>query len=173
MPGESSAASAPRVPLSSGEELTEEFEAVLRAIFKRFDVDKDELLSVAELHEFSRACNAGKPFPADQIQEMRDYLDWDERADALKQYGFLQMYHLQTISEPDETWKDLYALNYDNSLKLRHTGDAAAKDGSISTAKAEGTAKKNEVFRKLLTLNSAIDDLEIRVTAMEMAYGMR
>ena len=46
---ESSAASAPRVPLSSGEELTEEFEAVLRTIFERFDVDKDGLLSVAEL----------------------------------------------------------------------------------------------------------------------------
>jgi Ca2+-binding EF-hand superfamily protein len=93
------------VKLTVGNELTEHFEGVLRTLFKRFDADKDGILSIKELNDFSKACNAGKDFSSDEIEEMRDYLDWDERADGLKEYGFLQMYHLQTTSEPAETWK--------------------------------------------------------------------
>jgi hypothetical protein len=32
--------------------------------------------------------------------------------------GFLQMYNLQTSSEPEETWKDLQKHGYDTQLKL-------------------------------------------------------
>jgi Ca2+-binding EF-hand superfamily protein len=99
------AAAGEQVALAKDNELTEQFEGVLRSLFKRFDVDKDGLLSIQELNGFCQACNAGKKFSDDEIEEMRDYLDWDESADALKEYGFLQMYHLQTTSEPAETWK--------------------------------------------------------------------
>jgi hypothetical protein len=59
--------------------------------------------------------------------------------------GFCEMYNLQTTSSPDETWKDLRALGFDERLR-RSSADEA------DTAKEEddvGSAEKDDVGRSV------------------------
>ena len=63
-------------------------------------------------------------------------------------------------------------MNYNNRLEL----NTCKKEGTGSAASPGGTKDaaqhKNAVFRKLLVLQSGIDDLEIRVKALELAQEL-
>ncbi|KAG0319287.1 hypothetical protein BGZ97_002459 [Linnemannia gamsii] len=87
-----------------------------KAIFERYDVDKDGALSNAELDAFAKDTN-GDVFDEDARAEITEFLDLDNKGQ-LTLKGFLQMYNLQTSSEPAETWKDLQKHGYDTNLKL-------------------------------------------------------
>ena len=89
---------------------------VLKDVFKRFDVDKDDALNVDELQTFARACGNSAGFSDDELAEMREHLQCRDDG-ALLEDGFIGMYALQTLSEPDETWRDLQALGYDDKLQ--------------------------------------------------------
>ncbi|KAG0022026.1 hypothetical protein BGZ81_008710 [Podila clonocystis] len=96
--------------------LTQECEDALVAIFERYDVDKDGALSNAELDAFAKDTN-GDVFDEDTRNEITEFLDLNSKG-YLTLKGFLQMYNLQTSSEPEETWKDLQKHGYDTQLKL-------------------------------------------------------
>ncbi|KAF9172421.1 hypothetical protein BGX21_003821 [Mortierella sp. AD011] len=96
--------------------LTQECEDALVAIFRNYDLDKDGALSKAELDAFARDTN-GDVFDEDTRAEISEFLDLDDKGQ-LTLKGFLQMYNLQTSSEPEETWKDLQKHGYDTKLKL-------------------------------------------------------
>ncbi|ORZ23886.1 hypothetical protein BCR41DRAFT_319943 [Lobosporangium transversale] len=96
--------------------LTQECEDALVAIFKKYDSDKDGALSNKELDAFAKDTN-GDVFDEDTRTEIKEFLDLDDKGQ-LTLKGFLQMYNLQTSSEPQETWKDLQKHGYDTKLKL-------------------------------------------------------
>ncbi|ORY06716.1 hypothetical protein K493DRAFT_203001 [Basidiobolus meristosporus CBS 931.73] len=91
-------------------------EKALYEIFERFDEDKDGALNEKELEAFSSATN-GEPFDEDTIEEIKDNFDINDDGHLTKK-GFYQMYHLQTLSEPEETWKDLKKHGYNDQLEL-------------------------------------------------------
>ncbi|KAF9112159.1 hypothetical protein BGX27_003895 [Mortierella sp. AM989] len=96
--------------------LTQECEDALVAIFRNYDLDKDGALSTVELDAFARDTN-GDVFDEDMRAEITEFLDLDDNGQ-LTLKGFLQMYNLQTSSEPEETWKDLQKHGYDTKLRL-------------------------------------------------------
>lgn len=102
---------------------TRSFKQVLVQLFGRFDVDKDKLLSEAELKAFSREANEDeREFTVEEIEEMKEFFDWTELGPngvgGLTLRGWMQMYVTQTAADEDETWKDLRRLGYTNQLKL-------------------------------------------------------
>ncbi|KAF9573218.1 hypothetical protein EC968_008856 [Mortierella alpina] len=117
--------------------LTPECEAALVAIFERYDVDKDGALNNAELDAFARDTN-GDVFDEDTRTEITEFLDLDSNGH-LTLKGFLQMYNLQTSSDPDETWKDLQKHGYDTKLKLVASRDEDNDDSS----KANNTSQRS------------------------------
>jgi len=108
------------------------FEKTLKEIFNRFDVDKDKKLSPEELSNFSITCN-GKPFDETVLDDIRKFLAVDEKGYLLEE-GFLQMYSLQTVTDPNETWKDLKKLGYskDDFIVVRES-DSSDDDGDTSS----------------------------------------
>ncbi|KAK3824560.1 MAG: hypothetical protein J3Q66DRAFT_383984 [Benniella sp.] len=96
--------------------LTQECEDALVAVFKKYDKDNDGALNNVELNAFAKDTN-GSPFDEDSLAEIREFFDLDDK-NSLTLKGFLQMYNLQTSSEPAETWKDLQKHGYDTNLKL-------------------------------------------------------
>jgi Ca2+-binding EF-hand superfamily protein len=90
-------------------------ERVLTEIFEKFDVDKDGALNKNELDAFATATN-GTPFDKETLQEIKDAFDVNEKEDLTKK-GFFEMYHLQTLSEPKETWKDIKKHGYNKNLQ--------------------------------------------------------
>ncbi|KAF9998151.1 hypothetical protein BGZ80_000168 [Entomortierella chlamydospora] len=112
--------------------LTQECEDALVAIFKNYDLDKDGALSKAELDAFARDTN-GDVFDEDTRAEISEFLDLDDKGQ-LTLKGFLQMYNLQTSSEPSETWKDLQKHGYDTKLKLVASRNEDNDDRSNPTA---------------------------------------
>lgn len=83
--------------------------------------EKDESLSKLiitedELDTFTKTVNEGKAMSKEEKDEVREYFDVDKDGN-LTLTGFLEMYHLQSGGEVDETWKDLRALGFDNQLK--------------------------------------------------------
>lgn len=105
-----------KASLLDGDELSHLLQATLEQIFRRFDIDVDGALSIEELQAFARACNDGEAFGEDELEDLR-YFQTNEQGHLTK-YGFLQMYHTQTVARPADTWQDLKALGYDNSLAL-------------------------------------------------------
>lgn len=102
---------------------TRNFKQCLVALFKRFDVDGDNLLSESELKAFSREANPDeREFSVDELEEMHEFFDWKESGSAgvagLTLRGWLQMYVTQTASDEGETWRDLRQLGYDGDLQL-------------------------------------------------------
>ncbi|KAI8820679.1 uncharacterized protein EV422DRAFT_567574 [Fimicolochytrium jonesii] len=89
-------------------------ERALREIFARFDVDKDGALSPAEVDDFAVATN-GEKFSEDTHSELTTYFECTDDG-KLTLEGFMDMYHLQTLSDEAETWKDLRKLGYDDQL---------------------------------------------------------
>jgi len=105
----------PGILMDDNGELSQLFVVALKEIFTRFDKDKDGSLNDEELDDFSRICN-GEPFEEDSKQEIKSFFDVDEDSNLTLQ-GFLDMYHSQTSSEPQETWKDLKKMGYDDQLQ--------------------------------------------------------
>ncbi|KAG0367235.1 hypothetical protein BC939DRAFT_441039 [Gamsiella multidivaricata] len=122
--------------------LTQECENALVAIFKRYDVDKDGALSTSELDAFAKDTN-GDVFDEDTRAEISEFLDLDERGQ-LTLKGFLQMYNLQTSSEPEETWKDLQKHGYDTKLKLVASRNEDSDDKSKPTPATETTTASDQ-----------------------------
>ena len=83
----------------------------LTEIFGRFDEDKDGVLNDGELSEYFRATN-GQPMGKDVKKEIQEAFDVDKDGN-LTAKGFIEMYQLQTLADPDETIKDLKAHGYD------------------------------------------------------------
>ncbi|KAG0208051.1 hypothetical protein BGX28_000871 [Mortierella sp. GBA30] len=122
--------------------LTQECEDALVAIFERYDVDKDGALSNAELDAFAKDTN-GDVFDEDTRTEITEFLDLDAKGQ-LTLKGFLQMYNLQTSSEPEETWKDLQKHGYDTKLKLVASRNEDSEERSTSTSsKAHNNSAAN------------------------------
>ncbi|KAI8369641.1 uncharacterized protein BYT42DRAFT_617641 [Radiomyces spectabilis] len=92
---------------------TDEFlpkvETILREIFDRFDKDKDGVWNNKELQDFAEATNGRS--------EIVDSFDVDDK-DQLTYKGFYQMYHIQTLSDPEETLNDFQKHGYDSNLEL-------------------------------------------------------
>ncbi|KAI9599455.1 hypothetical protein BDF19DRAFT_492928 [Syncephalis fuscata] len=106
-------------------------EAALKEIFNRFDVDKDGALSLKELNAFAVATN-GDSFTEETIEEIQENFDVNDNND-LTLRGFLEMYTLQTMSEPEETWRDLRKLGYNDQLEQVH--DEEKKETTTITEK--------------------------------------
>lgn len=101
----------------SNGELIKKCQQALLEIFARYDVDKDGALNNEELDNFAKGCNNGSVFSADEKQQLRDTFDHNSTGN-LTSTGFLEMYSLQTMSEPTETWKDLAVHGYNRALEL-------------------------------------------------------
>ncbi|RKO88687.1 hypothetical protein BDK51DRAFT_17305 [Blyttiomyces helicus] len=92
-------------------------ESALREIFARFDVDKDGCLNESELDAFAVASN-GEKFSSDDKEQI--WTTFETRAGSkLTEDGFIDMFHLQTTSDEEETWKDLRKHGYGDDLKLK------------------------------------------------------
>ena len=107
-----------RKQLLHGDWLDPQLERVLLEIFGRFDVDSDGALNEGELQAFAGACNNGETLPEDELQQIADYFEVTDDG-ALTKAGFFQMVYMQTVSRPQDTWNDLKALGYDESLALQ------------------------------------------------------
>ncbi|KAF8343938.1 uncharacterized protein EI90DRAFT_3114585 [Cantharellus anzutake] len=68
------------------------------------------------LDRFAKDTN-GLPLPIEAKEELRDSLDVTQDGHLTFQ-GFLQLYHLQTESDEEETWHDLTAHGFDRDLNL-------------------------------------------------------
>ncbi|KAJ2080451.1 hypothetical protein H4R24_003062 [Coemansia sp. RSA 988] len=98
-------------------DLTPEFRNALCEIFGRYAKKGNDFLDENELQKFAKFTN-NKPFTDDELEEIRTNLQCTKEGSLLKE-GFIQLYHLQTVSGDDEeTWKDLKRHGYNDSLKL-------------------------------------------------------
>jgi hypothetical protein len=122
-----------RKQLLHGDWLDPQLERVLLEIFGRFDVDSDGALNKRELQEFAGACNNGETLPEDELQQIADYFEVTDDG-ALTKAGFFQMVYMQTVSRPQDTWNDLKALGYDESLALQ------TKQGQLNESVAAAVA---------------------------------
>ncbi|KAG0170617.1 hypothetical protein DFQ28_002053 [Apophysomyces sp. BC1034] len=75
----------------------------------KVELDKDGAWKTEELQDFAEATNGRA-----EIVESFDVNDKDQ----LTYKGFYQMYHMQTLSDPEETLKDFKKHGYDNNLDL-------------------------------------------------------
>lgn len=115
-------------------------QTALEQTFARFDEDGDGLLCVAELQAFARACNAGEEFGQDELDDLKHFDTNGEGA--LTRKGFMQMYHMQTIARPADTWADLKALGFDGQLKSANAAsDRPHKDAPVEGAPAHTTGQ--------------------------------
>ncbi|KAI9019320.1 hypothetical protein CLU79DRAFT_758231 [Phycomyces nitens] len=115
---------------------TDEFlprvDQILREIFDRFDKDKDGVLNTKEIQDFAKATN-GQPFDDSVIEEIVESFDVNEQ-NHLTFKGFYQMYHIQSLSDPEETLNDFKKHGYANNLKLvtSRTHDENPKTPAVS-----------------------------------------
>lgn len=93
----------------------------LTEIFEKFDHDKDGLLNEKELQQFVMATN-GQKLDERSLQEIRENFHVDDQ-NRLTKRGFLEMYQLQTLSEPEETWKDLQKHGYDLTFTCQESSE--------------------------------------------------
>ncbi|KAF7723488.1 hypothetical protein EC973_001999 [Apophysomyces ossiformis] len=98
------------------DEFLPKVEKILKEVFDRFDKDNDGVWKLEELQDFAEATN-GRAFDQSVIDEIVDSFDVDRNKD-LTYKGFYQMYHMQTLSDPEETLKDFKKHGYDNNLDL-------------------------------------------------------
>lgn len=97
--------------------------------------DATDVLTEADLDAFSTVTN-GSALSAESKNEIKEFLDTDEEGN-LTFRGFVEMYHLQSDNEPEETWKDLSKLGFDDQLEYQ----AEAADASSKEEKATLEAK--------------------------------
>lgn len=115
-------------------------EAVLGEIFDTFDEDRDKAWSVEETQKFALATN-GIKFTQEELTEIKDNLHHDDKGNWTLR-GFLDFYHLQTSSHPDETWKDIMKLGYDDQLVKTGIAYELKTNQLPSAAVAEYKAKQ-------------------------------
>jgi hypothetical protein len=101
-------------------ELCPKFKVVLREVFQRFDVDRDEALSLKELEAFAAVTSSGD-INRDELRQLGNYFDVNAKGD-LTLKGFEQMYLMQTNHQPADTWRDLKLLGYPESLEPFNVG---------------------------------------------------
>ncbi|KAJ3110585.1 hypothetical protein HDU96_006461 [Phlyctochytrium bullatum] len=111
--------------IGPNDQLTQQVVTALLEIFGRFDDDNDGALSREELEAFAIATN-GEKFEEEAVNELKKSFNVDGNGN-LTRRGFLEMYQLQTLSDPDETWRDLIKHGYSVKLQLirRVTGNAS------------------------------------------------
>lgn len=95
--------------------------------------DAADVLTEADLDAFSTATN-GAALPQESKDEIREFLDTDDKGN-LTLRGFIEMYHLQSDNEPEETWKDLGKLGFDDALEFK--GDAEEQSAAQETTATE------------------------------------
>eukprot|EP01125_Pyxidicula_operculata_P022439 TRINITY_DN9176_c0_g1_i1.p1 TRINITY_DN9176_c0_g1~~TRINITY_DN9176_c0_g1_i1.p1 ORF type:complete len:224 (+),score=73.11 TRINITY_DN9176_c0_g1_i1:57-728(+) len=96
-------------------EMTEKFIATLVEIFQRFDVDKDNSLSDAELNKFHQVVN-GTPIAKQTLAFLHENFEVDAKG-YLTQDGFIAFYLSQTLGDASETLNDLKQLGYNDKLE--------------------------------------------------------
>ncbi|EJD52920.1 hypothetical protein AURDEDRAFT_96792 [Auricularia subglabra TFB-10046 SS5] len=105
--------------------ISDQFEACLAHIFSQYCTPsaagasrppEGAVLDAAGLDRWARDTN-GAAFSQETKDEMREYLDTNDRGD-LTYKGFLQIYALQTENDEEETWRDLSSHGFDRNLKL-------------------------------------------------------
>ncbi|KAI8985086.1 hypothetical protein BDB01DRAFT_788868 [Pilobolus umbonatus] len=101
---------------SESGEFRPKVEKILKDIFNNFDKDKDGKWNLKEIQDFATATN-GRPFQDSVIDEIIESFEVDQDNNLLYS-GFYQMYHMQTIAEPEETLKDFKKHGYDDNLDL-------------------------------------------------------
>ncbi|KAJ3071983.1 hypothetical protein HDU98_004471 [Podochytrium sp. JEL0797] len=140
-----------RAPLLDGDDaLLPNVSTALLEIFCRFDDDNDGALNRLELERFAIATN-GEKFEEEAIEELKK--SFNVNADGhLTRAGFLEMYQLQTLSDPGETWRDLIKHGYSINIKLvnRITGSA-----DPAFAKDLALTNKHLTAANLATLSAA------------------
>lgn len=97
-------------------------------------------MTEADLDAFSTATN-GAALPQESKDEIREFLDTDKDGN-LTLRGFIEMYHLQSDNDPDETWKDLGKLGFSSSLEYeneRKEQTETKQDGDSATIQAAGS----------------------------------
>ncbi|KAJ3414919.1 hypothetical protein HDV05_005868 [Chytridiales sp. JEL 0842] len=132
-----------RAPLLTADDALQPIvSTALLEIFARFDFDNDFALSNEELEAFAIATN-GEKFEEDAIAELKKSFNVDANGNLTRQ-GFLEMYQLQTLSDPNETWRDLIKHGYSVRLSLvkRTTGSADPEWKTKYPAAAAAAAKK-------------------------------
>ncbi|KAI9336642.1 hypothetical protein DFJ73DRAFT_850137 [Zopfochytrium polystomum] len=124
----------------------------LLEIFGRFDDDGDGALSRKELEAFAIATN-GEKFEDEAVDELKKSFNVDAN-DNLTKRGFLEMYQLQTLSDPNETWRDLIKHGYSVKVQLvrRATGNAdpdwKAKQAALEKEREEKEKAEKEAKAK-------------------------
>ncbi|TPX57203.1 hypothetical protein PhCBS80983_g03983 [Powellomyces hirtus] len=107
----------PKVDLLTDlDDFTPAAESAFREIFARFDADGDGALSPAEVDAFAVAANGEKFDKATHAELVSSFET--TAAGFLTLAGFLDMLHLQSLADPEETWKDLATLGYAEDLTL-------------------------------------------------------
>ncbi|KDO33940.1 hypothetical protein SPRG_01819 [Saprolegnia parasitica CBS 223.65] len=137
MPSKKTAAKAEADPaktllINEKGELTGPFAHALKRIFQKYSEGTNALTS-EQLNNFSKACNDGKGFTEQELNEIHMYFDCDENK-GLTQRGFCDMYHTQTSAEPSETWKDLRKLGFMKHI-TGHECYACGKTATTSCAR--------------------------------------
>eukprot|EP01132_Coremiostelium_polycephalum_P000543 gene543-685_t len=121
----------------------EKAENALKEIFSRYDLDKDGCLNRSELDKFAIGCN-GKPFDQESVNELTEAFDCNEKG-YLTQRGFMEMYFMQSISDPEETWKDIekHGYNTDFTLTKKDTNNTTPSDKETTTTTTATTTTDN------------------------------
>ncbi|EFA79102.1 hypothetical protein PPL_07927 [Heterostelium album PN500] len=94
--------------------VTKKFIVTLRSIFDRFDLNKDNSLSVKELQAYSQFVS-NQTLDKNTINFLMKTYDSDKKG--LTFTGFVELYVNQTMTEPEETIKDLQTLGYNARLE--------------------------------------------------------
>lgn len=96
-------------------------------------------MTEADLDAFSTVTN-GSALPQESKDEIREFLDTDKDGN-LTLRGFIEMYHLQSDNEPEETWKDLGKLGFGDDLEYQEGEKESKKQketkGSSTTEPTE------------------------------------
>ncbi|CAO3636267.1 unnamed protein product [Cunninghamella echinulata] len=82
----------------------------------RVETDEDNVWNTEELQSFAEATNS-QPFDQASLDEIAESFDVDDNNN-LTFRGFYEMYHIQTLSDPEETLNDFKKHGYDNKLEL-------------------------------------------------------
>eukprot|EP01119_Soliformovum_irregulare_P009332 TRINITY_DN22576_c0_g1_i1.p2 TRINITY_DN22576_c0_g1~~TRINITY_DN22576_c0_g1_i1.p2 ORF type:complete len:116 (-),score=35.16 TRINITY_DN22576_c0_g1_i1:148-495(-) len=96
-------------------DFTEDAIKLFQEIFDRFDEDKDGFLNEKELDAFAIACN-GEKFTAETKKEIIESFDVNSK-DELSKKGFIELFHLQTQGDKNETWRDIQKLGYNRNFE--------------------------------------------------------
>ncbi|CAO3591189.1 unnamed protein product [Absidia cylindrospora] len=107
-------------------------EEILKEIYTHFDQDKDSFWNTKELQAFAEATN-GRQFDQSSLDEIIDSFDVNKE-NQLTFRGFYEMYHIQTLSDPEETLNDFKKHGYDDKLELvtSRTQDEIPKDPPVN-----------------------------------------